>query len=294
MLFLPFLSALVYPFGSLWTKQAQELGARPWRIAFIGNVIIAACFMPLLITMPEWPNWQLVQWPIFAGFCFFGGQFFTVMALKDGDVSVVAPLMGCKTLFVALYSSLGGIETLGAILWLAAFLTAAAVYLLGSQPRRPGKTDFKISAHWKSIGFALMSAGFFAAVDTTVGAQGMNFGPVWMLVCAMFTFALLSLLILPLARMETPAPQATKSIIGANISFGIQATILNIANALVARPTAVNIIYSSRGLTGIFAVWFIGHWFGNREREEVPKDVMIRRFLGALLLMAAIVIVVAN
>ncbi len=62
----------------------------------------------------------------------------------------------------------------------------------------------------------------------------------------------------------------------ANLAFGIQAVILNFANVMLAQPTVVNIIYSSRGLFGITHTWFIGHWFGNRERQEVGTAMMIR------------------
>ena len=141
-----------------------------------------------------------------------------------------------------------------------------------------------------------MATASFAAVDTTISAQGVAFGPEWMLLTTMGSLSVFSLLITPLALAhDRPTPGkggSLRAIVFANLAFGIQAMILNVANAFLARPTAINIIYSSRGLTGIVAVWFIGHLFGNRERMEVPKAVMIRRCLGAVLLSIAIVIVV--
>jgi hypothetical protein len=41
----------------------------------------------------------------------------------------------------------------------------------------------------------------------------------------------------------------------------------------------------------VLAVWVVGHWFGNREREQ-GAAVLRSRLLGAGLLLAAIVLVV--
>ena len=309
VLFAPFLSALIYPLGSLWTQQAQRRGAHPWWIALLGNFCIAICFLPLLLWRPDWPDWSLILWPVLTGGCFFVGQMMTVLAYRSGDVSVIAPIMGCKTIFVALYSWASGIESLSPILWLAAVLTVVAVYLIGSNPKRADENQdrdaeaddeldsrTKLRTMWLPICFAILATASFAGVDTTISAHGTSFGPEWMLLMTMASLCGFSLLITPLAlrhaRPTLGSDGNLRSIVFANLAFGAQALILNIANALFAQPTAINIVYSARGLTGIVAVWFIGHWFGNRERQEVPKSVMVRRCIGALLLTVAIVIVV--
>lgn len=234
------------------------------------------------------PDWSLIRWPMIVGACYFGGQFFTVLALRFGDVSMVAPMMGCKVLFVGLYSTLLGLEALSFMLWISAFLTAIAIFLLGySTQRQPSKRS-----PWLAVSLALLSCSFFAGVDTSVGYAGQSFGPIPLLVLGIWFFALASLFLIPLALREPPAPAARKSIVLGNVAFGAQAIILNLANALLARPTVVNIIYSSRGLFGITHTWFFGHYFGNVERHEVEKWTMIRRFSGALLLTIAILLVV--
>ena len=70
-----------------------------------------------------------------------------------------------------------------------------------------------------------------------------------MLVMAAICLALLSLLFLPLAFREKPAPQGRRALIYGNIAYGMQAVMLNIANAMLAMPTVINIIYSSRGFS---------------------------------------------
>ena len=51
-----------------------------------------------------------------------------------------------------------------------------------------------------------------------------------------------------------------------------------------------NVIYSSRGLWSVVAVWAVGHWFGNRE-QHLGASVLRWRLAGAVLMMAAIALV---
>jgi len=63
--------------------------------------------------------------------------------------------------------------------------------------------------------------------------------------------------------------------------------------ALFAKATRINVVYSARGLWSVLAVWWVGHWFGNSERNQ-GSLVFRMRLLGAGLLLGAIVLVVAT
>ena len=54
--------------------------------------------------------------------------------------------------------------------------------------------------------------------------------------------------------------------------------------------TAVNVVYSARGLWSVVFVWVFGHWFGNREREEEGAAVFRNRLIGASLVATAILL----
>ena len=54
--------------------------------------------------------------------------------------------------------------------------------------------------------------------------------------------------------------------------------------------TAVNIVYSARGLVSVVLVWAIGHWFSNEEQQLEPR-VLRSRLVGAGFMLAAIVLV---
>ena len=64
------------------------------------------------------------------------------------------------------------------------------------------------------------------------------------------------------------------------------------AISLFGKATEVNVIYSTRGLWSVVAVWWIGHWFKNRE-QHLPRAVLLRRLAGAILLTAAVAMVLA-
>ena len=52
-------------------------------------------------------------------------------------------------------------------------------------------------------------------------------------------------------------------------------------------------VYSARGLWSVLAVWWVGHWFGNSERNQ-GSPVFRMRLLGSGLLLLAIVLAVAT
>jgi len=75
---------------------------------------------------------------------------------------------------------------------------------------------------------------------------------------------------------------------------GAAALLLAINNAgvlwsigLVGSATAVNIVYSLRGLFSVLLVWGIGHWFMSTE-QHLDASVLRARLFGAGLMIAAI------
>lgn len=66
-----------------------------------------------------------------------------------------------------------------------------------------------------------------------------------------------------------------------------------LALGFYGNATAVNILYSSRGIWSVVLVWLLGGWFGNSEREQ-GKEVMVRRLVGAFLLFLAIILVITT
>jgi hypothetical protein len=63
--------------------------------------------------------------------------------------------------------------------------------------------------------------------------------------------------------------------------------------SIYRQVTSANVLYSSRGLWSVVAVWGVGHWFANRE-QHLGTRVLAWRLVGAILLMAALAIVLLD
>jgi hypothetical protein len=72
--------------------------------------------------------------------------------------------------------------------------------------------------------------------------------------------------------------------------FALQGMTFITSISIYRHATVANVLYSSRGLWSVVAVWAIGHWFENRE-QHLGAKVLAWRFVGAILLMAAILMV---
>jgi hypothetical protein len=100
-----------------------------------------------------------------------------------------------------------------------------------------------------------------------------------------------SALLAPLfGRSAVAAPRACRGwLVAGVLLMALQSLCLITTVAVFHDTTAVNIVYSSRGLWSVAAVWLVGHWFGNRERHAGPT-IMAWRLVGAALMTAAIVL----
>jgi drug/metabolite transporter (DMT)-like permease len=286
-LLLPLASALLYVVGALLVRRAAQLGAGLWRTAFIANIPVGLLFLPLWFLGPapeaaaNLSPWQ----PIAVALLFIGGQFFTFLALDRGDVSVATPVLGLKVIFVACFSVLVLREIPDARLWLAAALSAAAILLL----QGPRPTALQPS----TIGFTIISATIAAACYALFDVCVQRWSPLWgigrLLPYMALAFLAMNCLFLLRARQPLrllPRP-AWPWLCAGGLFFGLQSIVLVTALGTFGRATEMNVVYSSRGLWSVLAVWSVGHWFQNTEHAQGAK-ILIPRLIGAALMLAAV------
>ena len=284
----PLISSLLYVVGVMLIKRTATTSIGVWRTTFISNVFTAAVFLTLLPLGGQPWQWMLLWQPTVVALLFVGGQILTFLALQNGDVSIATPALGSKTVYVAWLST----SVLGANipwqLWLAAFLTFAAIVLLNfsrHQARHPGRT----------IALALCSAACYACFDVLV----QKWSPIWGVghfLPVMFGIAaILSCLFLPFVRGRLlDIPKAARLWLFGGVTFmALQALFLITTVAVFGDATAVNVVYSARGLWSIVAVWSIGHWFGSQE-QKLGNAVLRLRLLGAVVMTTAILIVLTR
>lgn len=284
---LPLVAAVIYVVAALFVKRASDLGADVWRTTRIINYTSVLVAAPLWMFGGTIPPVSLWWQPPAAAVLFFSGQVFSLLALNTGDVSVATPVLGVKILLVALLSVVLGGEPVSVRLWSAAALSTVAIALLnvdrGHPHARVGRT----------IVLAALGAASYACFDVLI----QTWSPVWgtgrFIPLAMAFGAVYSI---PLSRLDRRHTVDTSSrayrqwLAAGALSFAVQGLMFMTSIAIYQQATSANILYSSRGLWSVVGVWGIGHWFANSE-QHYGRRVLAWRFVGAVLLMAAILLV---
>ena len=282
---LPLVAALIFVVGVLLAKRSSELGVGIWRTAFISNLISAALFT-LLLPFGGTFHPDLLWQPALVAVFYLLGQLFNFIALQHGDVSVATPVMGLKIIFVAVFTTLLLTSGVSVKLWVAAGLSSLAIALLN---RSDGTPHHHVG---KTILYSGCSAMMFAIFDVLVQkwspAWGLGrFLPVMLGFVALFSVAFVPFFHGPLREIPRAA---WPWLLGACVFIGLQSLVFVSSIARFGEATTANVIYSSRGLWSVVAVWAIGHWFKNRE-QHLGAAVLRWRLAGALLMMAAIALV---
>src|SRR5690625_167182 len=267
-------------------KRTMDFGPGPWRITFFSNWSMALVALPLLL-LPAGTDgsaaWHLPIWPAIT---FFGGQIFTFLALFRGDVLVATLLMGTKFLFVAILTILILQQPVPLAWWIAAFLSTAALALLGG-----GKSTLK-GKLWPTVIYALTSSLLFAVTDLMTQEWAGAWGVTRFFPAMLGLVAIYSLGFIPFFRESFfVIDRRAWSWLGfGGLILGIQALGMGIALGLFKNATAMNIAYSSRGIWSVVLVWAIGHWFTNEE-HLLSRRVLAARLLGAGMLLIAVALV---
>jgi drug/metabolite transporter (DMT)-like permease len=283
----PLVSALIYPFASLFLKRAIGEGGGLLRTAFLSNIVLFAVFLPALLFNQTAPQWSHIGWPLLAGLCFFGGQVFTFLAIRAGDVSLQAPLMGIKVIFVALFSFFLKPDEVPPLLWVGSALTAMAIFLLG------GASLKALLENSRTVLWSLIACACFGGSDSLAGYRSADFGRIPFIIVMVTVVAIGSLALVPFFSAplkDIPRHARNLAMLG-GLAIGLQGIILNLSLAFLGQATAMNIVYSTRALWGVLLVWLLGHKLGNHEAAERGHAVMTRRLAGACLLSAAVMTV---
>jgi len=269
----PICAACLYSLGSFGMKRAMDRKASSWRVLLVSNIVLALWAIPLLFVFPGRWDFSGFIAALVAGAALFAGRVFSVKALEIGDLSVVVPLLGMKTLCVAIGSILVGASAISVKLVVAAALASAGVALLQRGPKTAAR------AMRKAMLFALFSSILFAVTDVAVQGYAKTLG------IGLFQPVMLGTvcLLLPLLGRPAPAPPgARKPLLAGSAVMGFQTTLVIMTIGLTGQATLVNIIYSTRSLWSVAVDRLTG--------GKGAKEFLLQRSLGALLLTAAVIL----
>ena len=292
-LLLPLAASLLYVTAALFMKRAQQLGAGVLRATFIAN-FAAACVFAALLPMggAGQPLTQLWQ-PALVAVLFIAGQVFSVLALSLGDVSVATPMLGAKTIFVAWFTTLLLATRLPWQLWCAAGMSVAAIALLNLAPGSGKSTEHRRVG--RTLLFSMIAAASYALFDVLVQKWSPAWGAGRFLPIMLGLSALMSLGFVPFfPEPMRKLPRAAWPSLATGAAFmALQSFSLVTSVAFFGDATAINVVYSARGVWSVAAVWLVGHWFANTE-SQLGGRVLRWRLAGALLMTSAIVLVVSR
>jgi len=290
-LLFPLFSSITFVLAMLFFKRATIYNVGVWRTTFVSNFISGMCFL-VLLPFGEGAIDPLRLWqPLVTGALFVGGQALTMLALEKGDVSVATPTLGVKTIIVAWLSVLLLAVEIPWQLWMSAAMTFLAVGLLSVRPSSKGGSSGQSKEVLRTIAIAFLSAVSYSIFDVLVQKWGATWSVGYFLPLTFAFCALLSFGFIPLFSrgLRTIPRTAWRWLLGGSAFMTAQALSLVTALAVFGDATSMNVVYSSRGLWSVVAVWLIGHWFANTE-SKMGLRVMLFRLAGALLMTFAIIV----
>lgn len=287
-LLFPLIASWLYVLGVLLVKRSGDYGVGVYRTTFVANVTTGIVFLPLMMLHQEpFPGWQHLWEPAVTALFFIGGQVLTFYAVNKGDVSIATPVLGVKIILVALFTTLIIGEGVALKLWISAVMSVAAIVLLnqgGQKQQHHHVTRTIVSAGGAALVFALFDV-FVQKYSPAWGAG--RFLPLMMGMVAVFSLGFIPFFSAPLRDLS---PTAWKWLGGGSFFMAAQGIFFISTLAVYGKATASNIVYSSRGLWSVVAVWLVGHWFKNQE-QHLGAAVLKWRLAGAVLMLAAIVMV---
>lgn len=287
-LLIPLGCAAAYVVGAMTMKRAAALGVGVWRTTFVANWVMFAAFVPWWFAQggqmhPLAGYWQ----PAVVALCFLAGQLFVFLALTHGDVTVTTPVMGGKVILVALFTSLLGAGDVPLKWWLGAGLSTLAVALLHAGEHKERRRNTGLT-----VVLALLSAAAYGLNDVLIQkwvpawGTGSFFPPMFLFV-GLYSLAFAPFFHAPLRELSA---QAWRWVGLGAVLMGVNNAGIVITLGVWGDATAVNIVYSVRGLLSIVLVWAVGHWFSSGE-QHLDARTFRHRLAGAALMIGAIALV---
>ena len=285
-LLLPLASSMAYVIAALLLKRSSAFGVGLWRTTFIANLMHAVCLVPFwsLGTGSGGGAWWQ---PMVTGLLFMFGQIATLRAIEKGDVSIATPVLGLKIILVALVSALLLPDPVPFRWWIAASLSVIGILLLNRQPASGMNQSRSVSVA-PTITAAMGAAVSFAFFDVLV----QKWAPLWgvgrFLSLNFIFLAIWSMTLIPVfsASLRSIRRPALPWLLGGSVLLGLQAAGLTISLGTYGDATAINVVYSTRGLWSVLAVWWIGHWFKSDEQYLGGKILRMRLWGAGLMLLA--------
>ena len=280
---LAFAAGAFYACSALLYKRGLELGAGTIRSLIFSNWIMAVFFIPYPFIEGSIPELSDLRAGLLLGGIFFLSQSTCFFALQKGDASMVTPIMGAKSIFVALFVFAFGLTgNPSSETWIAVILAAFAVGLI-SWPEKGGK--FCLVA----VSLGLVTAAGFGLTDSLVPHLAQQSTPSHVIFVMFATVGVGSFFLIPLVkgRLFHYRKESDIWMLSSCIPMGFQAVLMSMAIGFYQVPAEANVFYACRGIWAILLASWIGRRMGLNE-GTMTKPILLRRLIGASLLILGI------
>jgi drug/metabolite transporter (DMT)-like permease len=292
---LPLLASFLYSVGSWSLKLGLRRGANSRIVTALSNLAMAGWSAPLIFFFSGQPHDHGFLAAGMAGLALFLGRVCAIRALARGDLSHATPILGTKTVFVAILTALFLDEKITVGLMGGAVLTSLAVALLSFTPLPHGSTPSFAKTGRSTTLWALLAAFFFAVTDIIVQKYARLIGVGWFQPVMFSTLAALTpLLFLPnIRKTKSPLPSLPSTsrwpvLLGSGV-IGFQTSMVILVIGIFGHATATNVVYATRGL---WAVLLEGAAGGGA--AAIDRRILTIRLAGAALLLAAVALAVGS
>jgi drug/metabolite transporter (DMT)-like permease len=288
-LLLPLFSAIAYTFAAMLFKKVLESGGNIWYINFLSNIGTFILAIPFFLLGSQTPGHVDYLKPLFTSVIFIAGQMFSLLSLKYGDVTVATPLLGAKVIMVAFFTvMLLGIPV-PVLWWVASVLAVVALALLR------GNTEKSKKSFLPTVVFSLLCSLCFALCDIYIQKWAPGFGANRFISIMFFMVAVISIGFVPMFRRRTIkfTTPFSRWLAISIVCISAQSVAMGVALSRFGNATAMNIVFSSRGMWSVLFIWWFGKFLGNEERL-LGRKVFWERLAGAVLILAAIVLVMVQ
>ncbi|MCA9193675.1 MAG: hypothetical protein KDB03_18010 [Planctomycetales bacterium] len=280
---LPLIGAMLFAGAAILTRKAASFQLDIWLVCFVSNLVTAVAFQFLLLINHSFPSFELWWQPALVSGLFVLGQVLTLNSLAKGDISISAPVLGLKVVFVPfLIRWLSG-TSLPTMIWFACGLATVGIALLNFSR---GKS------HSRRL-FSLCTAGggaaAYAMFDVCVQLRSPEWSQGAFLSTVFVGSTILSSSFLratPQRLQDIPAA-AWPALLGSGACFALQSLCIVCTIAFWGHASIANVMYATRGLWSLLLVSLLGTRLGIRE-PGLTHDVFWIRFVGATILLVAI------
>ena len=282
----PFVAAVFYCASIMLVKYAsQSKKLSGLSMLVMNNLLSGLVFIPAIFFEAKFPDVSIIWQPMIASaFCAIGNVA-TFSCAERGEVSLMTPLMGIKTLMVIMFARVFLDVDLPHTITIAGVICCCAVFIMGFSNKSLRTEKLAIT-----VFLAIVACFSYALCDVFIQKYAPNFSRNAMLSLTSVAMPLSIIPLLPKFFREVFSCDKKTLLLGSSsavLMIGeMYLMFISISGELGA--SLCNILYNTRGLMSVVLIYFLGKYF--IKLKELSSASAIQRSVGAIMILIAVVI----